>query len=285
MIIWLASYPKSGNTFLRALLTSYFFSKDGIFEFDKLKSIKFFPHINLFKNLGIDITNENEVLKNYIKVQKNINERYKNSLFFLKTHSTMQTINGFSFTDYKNTLGAIYIVRDPRNVASSYANHYNTSVEQSVKDMISKTYLKGMKDYQDFEENVLTHLGTWSDNYNSWKKQKKSNKYLLIKYEDLVTDTNEVFHNVLQFIGNLMNKNIKIDYNKFDNAIKTTSFENLQKLEKENGFIESIKYNQNDNVTFFKKGIQRDWKDSLPEKLIQELEMNFSKEMKEIGYL
>ena len=83
----------------------------------------------------------------------------------------------------------------------------------------------------------------------------------------------------------LMNKNIKIDYNKFDNAIKTTSFENLQKLEKENGYIESIKYNQKDNITFFKKGIQRDWKEILPEKLMKELEMNFLKEMKEIGYL
>ena len=70
MFIWLASYPKSGNTLLRSMLASYFFSKDGIFNFDLIKNIKQFPNIALFKNLGIDIKNEKEVIKNYIKVQE-----------------------------------------------------------------------------------------------------------------------------------------------------------------------------------------------------------------------
>ena len=126
MILWLASYPKSGNTYLRALLAAYFFTKDGNFDFDKLKFIKFFPHINLFKNLGIDITDENEVLKNYIKAQEMINKKYKQPILFVKTHSTLQSINGNQFTNLDNTLGAIYIVRDPRNVITSYSNHYQT---------------------------------------------------------------------------------------------------------------------------------------------------------------
>ena len=64
MFVWLASYPKSGNTLVGSLLASYFFSKDGIFDFDLIKNIKQFPHAPLFESLGFDITNEKELLKN-----------------------------------------------------------------------------------------------------------------------------------------------------------------------------------------------------------------------------
>ena len=70
MFIWLASYPKSGNTLVRSLLSSYFFSKDGIYNFILTKNIKQFPTIKLFENLGIDIRNEKEVIANYIRVQQ-----------------------------------------------------------------------------------------------------------------------------------------------------------------------------------------------------------------------
>ena len=85
MIVWLASYPKSGNTFVRSLLSSYIFSKDGNFNFDLLKNIKQFPDNSLFKQLGIDINNEEEMFKNYINTQKIFNQ--KDSIRFLKTHS------------------------------------------------------------------------------------------------------------------------------------------------------------------------------------------------------
>ena len=86
MIIWIASYPKSGNTLLRSMLSAYFFSKDGFYNFDLIKNIKQFPNITLFKNLDIDIRNETAVIKNYIKVQEKFN--IKNSVQFCKTHSS-----------------------------------------------------------------------------------------------------------------------------------------------------------------------------------------------------
>ena len=70
MIIWLASYPKSGNTLVRSLLSSYIFSKDGNFNFEILKNIKQFPDNSLFKRIGVDINNEQEMYKNYINLQK-----------------------------------------------------------------------------------------------------------------------------------------------------------------------------------------------------------------------
>jgi hypothetical protein len=285
MILWLASYPKSGNTYLRSLLAAYFFTKDGKFDFDKLKFIKFFPHINLFKNLGIDITDENEVVKNYIKAQETINKNYKKSILFLKTHSTLQSINGNQFTNFDNTIGVIYIVRDPRNVITSYSNHYETSIEQSANDMLTNTYLKGMKDYNTFENNVLTHLGTWADNYNSWKHFNKFNKYLLIKYEDIVSRPDVIFQNVLKFIAEISNTSFYIDKKKLENSINTTTFENLKQMEEKNGFIEAVKRKDNNNITFFKQGSNRDWKKLLTDEIKNKIEKSFNKEMKELGYL
>ena len=105
MFIWLASYPKSGNTLVRAMLASYFFSKDGNFSFDIIKNINQFPNSELFEKIGVDIKNEKNVIENYIKAQESIN--LKNSVQFLKTHSYLFNINNNPFTDLKNTMGAI----------------------------------------------------------------------------------------------------------------------------------------------------------------------------------
>ena len=91
--MWISSYPKSGNTLVRALLASYFFSKDGIFNFEVIKNIKQFPHIGLFQNLGIDINDEIKLtLLNY-KIPKG-------NKVTLKAH----TSNFLEITNHKNYL-------------------------------------------------------------------------------------------------------------------------------------------------------------------------------------
>ena len=178
MIIWIASYPKSGNTLLRSLLASYFFSNDGNFEFNDLNHIKQFPATENFKKLGIDLSNESEVFQNFIEAQKLINKE-NNKIKFIKTHSSLCKINNCNFTDLKNTLGVIYIVRDPRNVVTSFAHHYNLNVEQATDTLIDETrwLIKTEKMYKTF-------LGSWNVNYNSWKQLNE--RFMLVKYEDLV---------------------------------------------------------------------------------------------------
>ena len=80
MILWLASYPKSGNTLLRSLLSTYFYTKDGIFDFELLKNIPYFPSYTFYKYLTIDTKNDYEVIKNYINVQKKFIENKKKYL-------------------------------------------------------------------------------------------------------------------------------------------------------------------------------------------------------------
>jgi len=273
MIIWLASYPKSGNTLLRSMLAAYLFSKDGIYDFSLIKNIKQFPHGGLFIKMGIDIKDHNETIKNYIKAQESFNK--KNAVQFLKTHSYLFNFdkdNGF--TDSNNTLGVIYIVRDPRNVVTSFSKFRGFSNEEMADFMI-----KGSGD-------GLTWTNNWATNFHSWKLFKEYERYLLIRYEDLINKRESTFLNVLNFIHKITKSKLVLDKEKLDNTVKTTSFENMQKLEKEKGFSEAgINQKTGEKVPFFNLGPKNNWRQSLDPTIIKKIEIAFKKEMKELEYL
>ena len=284
MFIWLASYPKSGNTLVRSLLSSYFFSNDGIYNFDLIKNIKQFPNIKLFELMGINIKDENEIVKNYVEAQKFINKQ--NSVQFLKTHSCLFNINGSVFTDLKNSLGVIYIVRDPRNVVTSYANHANVSIEVAADHLINLHQMGGDLDNKLNAEKTKVYTGNWSKNYNSWKSFKSIGKYLLIKYEDLVYKKEETFLKILKFIHKLKKVKFEIHEEKFKNTIKSTSFQEMKNLEKKTGFFEAKTNKETgEKIPFFNLGEKNDWKIILDPKISKNLENAFKKEMKELNYL
>ncbi len=277
MFVWIASYPKSGNTLTRSMLASYFFSSDGIFNFDLIQNIKQFPTTELFKKNGIDINNEKEVIKNYIKIQEKINK--KKNIQFLKTHSYLFNIENNPFTNLDYSLGAIYIIRDPRNVVISSANHNSTTNDETVSHIINGGVLRK-------KDEIIVYTGSWGSNYNSWKSFKSINKYLLIKYENLINDREKYFFEILKFIHDLIKIDFSLDKKKFKNSIDSTSFENMQKMEAKHGFEESVI----DKVTgqkrkFFNLGAQTDWNKQLSEKLCKDIENKFEKEMKELNYL
>ena len=272
MIIWLASYPKSGNTLLRSMLSAYLFDKEGKFKFDLLSKIKIFPNKEIFKNLAIDANNNNEIIKNSVKAQNLFNK--KESVGFIKTHNMLYNFNkDYPFTNLDNTLGVIYIVRDPRNVVLSYAHHLNQSVEETMKFMIMG---KG---------NDIDIMGNWSENYLSWQILKHYNKYLLVKYEDLILNREKTFLKILKFIYTLRQLNLKIDQTKINNVLNTTSFDYLKNLEKKDGFIEGMTDKNKSNIPFFDKGASRNWSKNLDKKLILKIEKIFEKEMRELEYL
>ena len=279
MIIWLASYPKSGNTFLRALLSSYFFSKDGNFSFELLKHIKQYPHSNFFLPLGIEVNNPHIVAKNHLKVQKNINKNTKSFTFF-KTHSGFVKMDGFSFTDLNNSLGVIYIVRDPRDVVISYSKHNDEPIDITLKK-INENYLIN----NNVKDEVPVYVGSWSFHYNSWKQFKSSNKYFLIKYEDLLKEKEFYFRKILEFIKDLTKIEFEIKDSRIKKIIKETEFEKLEKLEEKFGFKESPKNKKGQRNKFFRKGEINQWQDSLDPKIKNSIERVCEKEMKELGYL
>ena len=279
MFIWLASYPKSGNTLVRSLLASYFFTKDGICNFEIIKNILQFPEVKLFIKNGINYKDEMETIRNYIKVQETINK--KDSVQFLKTHSYLFNIENNPFTNLENSLGVVYVVRDPRNVLISAANHNQTTHEKTLEKIVHGSII-GKND----GESTLVYTGNWASNYKSWKSFEAASKYLLIKYEDLIFDKEKTFLKILDFIHKLSKKSFVLDNAKFKNVLNTTDFGNMQKMENETGFHESLVDNKTGKkAKFFYLGPKNDWKKLLDKVIQKKIEEVFKKEMTELGYL
>lgn len=280
MIIWLASYPKSGNTLLRSMISSYFFSKDGIFNFELIKNIKQFPEVKLFENCGVNIKNNDEMIKNYVNVQESFNK--KNSIQFLKTHSYLFNFyNKYPFTNSKISLGVIYVVRDPRNVVTSLATFLNETINKSLDYMINSQTMG-----YNSNDTTMVYTGNWASNYKSWKSFDEINRYLLIKYEDFISKREETFIKILQFIYKLNNTSFIIDKKKFDNVIKTTEFDYLKNLELQKGFNEArIDKKTGKKINFFQLGAKRNWNNVLDKDIKDKIEITFKADMKELGYL
>ncbi|MDC3157718.1 sulfotransferase domain-containing protein [Candidatus Pelagibacter sp.] len=287
MIIWLASYPKSGNTWLRFFIISLLMGDKTNLNLNHLKAIIDFPNVKQFKGLISEFSNLNEVAKNWITAQKKINS--DKSLKFFKTHNMFGKLNGFSFTNYENTLGAIHIVRDPRNIITSLKNHWSLETYDETKTLmfndnqiltLSKEEKEKFKKYNTMHS-LPQMIGSWKTNYISWKKMDKN--YLFVKYENLIKNTKIEFTKIAEFISGLTN--IKFNDEQIDNAIKLSSFEKLEAMEKENGFIESAINKKGYKNKFFYLGPKNKWQNILDSKTSRHIEEEFKIEMKELGYL
>ena len=277
MIIWISSYPKSGNTWVRTFISTYYLSSSDKFDFSMLKNIRQFPHEKFFDKKISDI---NSAINNWDLAQYNINLR--NKLIFLKTHGALVKINNTAFTNKRHTLGAIYIVRDPRNVVTSLANHYQLTFDESLKFMTNKKkFLLKKSDSSNFGN--FTFLNSWSEHYKSWLYNKEFN-LLFIKYEDLENDTLNTFKKIVKFLNKITKKDKKIDTDRLVKIIDTISFETLKKKENEEGFPEAIINNEKQTVDFFYLGKKNKWQKLLSSKQIDRINYIFNDDLKRLGY-
>ena len=280
MIIWIASYPKSGNTWLRALMSSYYYTNDGNFKFDLLENIDSFPSEKYFKNYPDKFLNPEDTSKYWIAEQTKINK--KNKMTFLKTHMAICKVSDNSFTNEQNSLAGIYIIRDPRNVITSLSNHYQLSLDKAYEFMKNEKqaiYVKKTDIYLCFQL-----LWSWSTNIKSWIENKRF-PVLVIKYEDLMDQTFVTFKNVIDFINNITQNKVSFNKERAKNSIKNTSFRNLQKLEKEHGFAEALKEKGSEKkIKFFNLGQENNYKKLLPADLINEMNKYFKKELIQFNY-
>ena len=272
MIIWIASYPKSGNTWLRALLSSYYYTVNGEFQENLLKKIDQFPTKKYFKNFEFDQNKIGDTCQYWIKAQEEINKEGK--IKFFKTHNAFGKINNYDFTNKENSLGCIYIVRDPRNVITSVKNHYELDDNKALKWMTNeKQFLYDVEKVKESGFSDFQFISSWNMNYKSWKIQKKI-PLKLIRYEDLLNETYSVFMNILQFINTVTNNSEKINKLKVKTALNSTVFEKLKKKEENNGFSESIP-SQNikgKKISFFNLGPNNDWRKILNKETKEKLE-------------
>ena len=177
MIIWLASYPKCGNTWVRTFITSLLYTKDGISNFDLLNKIDQYPIKKYFEGLLKNYQDIEEIKKKWIISQDKINLENKIKIF--KTHHINCKIESFPFTNLDNTLGVIYISRDPRNVISSLKYHYSlSSYEEAKKFLFDENRWLGGTNINSKNEIISkdskayrfpTLISSWKTHFNSWK--------------------------------------------------------------------------------------------------------------------
>tara|TARA_B100001123_G_scaffold263829_1_gene293868 strand:- start:213 stop:1082 length:870 start_codon:yes stop_codon:yes gene_type:complete len=283
MIIWIASYPKSGNTWIRSLLSAYLFSDNANFDFPLLKKILKFPSKKYLRYFTNDFSDVKKVSDYWIAAQDRLNLFNENKTTLLKTHSALCTLEKNPFTNKNNTQAVIYIVRDPRNVITSVANHYTFSVEQSYDFMTDDNQIITEDKWGTENFGISTVLGSWSTHYKSWKNIKFA-PILNVKYEDLVKDTKNSLIRILNFLEKFMD--IKIDEKKIVKAIESCNFENLKKMEKNDGFDEAaFSEKLNKKVVFFNLGEKNNWKNLLKPEMEKKIRKIFNKEMKELGYI
>ena len=167
-IVWITSYPKSGNTWMRYLLGNYFFNHNDKFDPNIISYLRKF-HID-DKLLKLDISedfkkNPYNVSKYWIKSQENLKILNGNVAFF-KTHNALVNINKNEFTNENLSLAIIHIVRDPRDLLISYSKFNGLTIEQTINIMTKKTlyYTQDPKELSD-----ISIIGSWGFHYESWK--------------------------------------------------------------------------------------------------------------------
>jgi len=279
MIIWISSYPKSGNTYLRSFLSSYYYSNNGKFDFDQLLNIHQFPNIKFSK---FKPTSKEEASRYWIFNQNNFFD--KNKLNFVKTHNCLLPFMGNEFTSKNETIGALYIVRDPRNVITSVKHHYSLSYEKALENMLDENCSLLEKSFdQDFSN--FTYLNSWSNHYKSWKNNINF-ETLFIKYEEIEDNKEEIFKKIILFVEKISKKNSIINEKKFLNSIKSTNFSNLKNKELNEGFEESVYSNKiGKKINFFNLGFSNRWQKLLPLDIKNKINEKFKKNLEELDYL
>jgi hypothetical protein len=277
-LLWLASYPKSGNTWVRTFFNLYL-SKDLNLNFSNLKNdILHSSRSYIDKNADLDSTLLYKDELNLIKrlSLKTLSESNSNQLFFIKTHEKF-----FKLTDnlpnipIENTLGIIYILRNPLDIVASYANHINKTYDEIVNYMNdSNYYLTSQIGNLNLSPATPQYISSWSENVESWINQTQI-PIFVIRFEDLLLDPISNFTKMVEF------SQIKVNHQKIKNVVEKIQFEKLQKKENEEVFFLMNGTERN----FFRNGKAGGWKNELTNNQVLSIISKHYQQMKIFEYV
>lgn len=270
-IVWLASYPKSGNTWMRVFLANYLantgkpLSINQVHRFGIGDSIAKTYHMVAGREIdlnNIDLTLQlrEKVLRGIVANNADVN--------FVKTHNIRSTAMGVELIPSKYSRSAIYIMRNPLDMLLSYSRHYAMTVEETV-EAICNPHNANAADHT----TVFQFLGTWSDHVKTWTET-SSFPVLALRYEDMLEKPTETFGKALEFIG------LVPELDRLEKAIRFSSFDELSKQESTSGFAEKSPFADK----FFASGQSGQWKTKLKDAQIQKVRRNHRKIMKKYGY-
>ena len=270
-IVWLASYPKSGNTWLRAFLHNLLHDKGGPLDLNTLskssRSDAWRVDFERVADQPLDTLGDAGIAALRAPVQRSIAQSGRGNML-VKTHSALTRIGGKPSHAIDVTAGAIYLVRDPRDVAISYADHLGVEIDRAIELMaIDHAHTKLA------DTHVTEFPGSWSQNVATWTAPGNDNVHV-VRYEDLLDDPEVHFLKVLQFLD------LKPDTPTFRRALANTSFKQLSRQEKSSGFIERSHLQDQ----FFRTGRSGDWRQILTSEQSRRMVADHGEQMARFGY-
>ncbi len=276
-LVWLASYPKSGNTWTRAFLSNLAWIMEGEPSNLDVNSIdRFTVGENFTKHykarLGFEPAATEEHRKRIAALraevqQEDIADKYE-GLVFVKTHNALVIDRGYPMINFAVTAGAIYVVRNPLDVAISLSHHVNKTIDEAIEAMGA---------YQETaitERRVHEVWDTWSNHVHSWTHRPHRAIYVM-RYEDMLTDPEKTFGNLAEHLL------LPATPEQVRLAIERTSFDRLKGQEEEQGFKEKPKHAER----FFREGRAGQWKDILTPSQIERIVQDHREQMARFGYL
>ena len=276
-IIWLASYPKSGNTWFRIFLSNLLDDKEDPADINRITNTHGIASARpIFDEItGIEASDlsHDEVDTLRPGLYNRISDESKETLF-IKVH------DAYTFLPDKSPLfpptatkGIIYIVRNPLDVAVSNSNHNSCTVQQSIEMMGDGNHGLCSKNRK-LKDQLRQKIGTWSDHVISWTNAPEQDVHV-VRYEDMKQSPIETFTAAIRIAG------LDFDLKAVEAAIKKSSFGEMQKQEKEKGFKER----PIGAPSFFRKGETGSWRDQLTTDQVKQIIDNHSCVMQKFGYL
>lgn len=275
-IVWLASYPKSGNTWFRVFLSNLISKSDIPVDINNLYLTPIASSRELFDEAtglnSADLTLEEiDLLRPgvYEYIAKN-----NSNIMYQKVHDAwILTQDQQPMFDEKVTRAAIYFIRNPLDVSVSFANHLGKPVEAAIKILADNSYAFNTNPDR-LHIQLRQQLLSWSNHVKSWVDHSKL-PIIVIRYEDMKTKPFDTFSKIIDFIG------LHFSEQEIDRAIRFSDIKELQRQELSSGFNEKPKSAK----LFFRKGIVGNWKEELSADQIRKICTDHFDIMKRFGYI
>ena len=270
-IWWIASYPKSGNTWFRLALNAYVTQRppDLKLPFDYvLQDLHTYYQQVVAAKPNRDLSQVEQILYRPAVLLHFIAGAGGRDLT-VKTHHCCGAIHGVPLIPEPLTKAAVYIIRDPRDVAVSWAAHLGQSIDEAITSMADH----GGAIAND-NTGLLHVTASWSDHVKSWTMPEVPFPVTIVKYEDMLNDTEATFRTMFAAVGFK-----DLDEDRFHWALDQTTFGSLQRQERETGFKESV-----GEGPFFRSGKAGQWKDALTIQQAIAIENEHGEAMERFGY-
>lgn len=272
--VWLASYPKSGNTWFRVLLTNFLSDSDEPAVIDDLEKTPIASSRGHFDQLyGID--SADLYLDEIDEMRPLMYDCWKDNegMQFHKVHDAYTYVNGEPLLGNPTDQAAICLIRNPLDVAISFAHHSgHEEVDKTIKHMAQEDFCLCGTDKTMPNQLRQKHL-TWSKHVKSWENAPIDK--LFIRYEDMVADPIKEFTRAIIFLG------LDAGEQRIKKAVDFSSFERLKKQEKEKGFREKAP----NAKSFFRKGKASDYKETLSKEQINQVIKDHKEVMLKYGFI